>query len=45
MAAFRAANNDSVYLRNLEIVGQSFATRYRTASPDGYDAFVKRVRG
>jgi hypothetical protein len=45
VTAFRAANNDSVYLRNLEIVGQSFATRYRTASPDGYDAFVKRVRG
>lgn len=45
VAAFRAANNDPVYLRNLETVGQSFATRYRTSSPEGYDAFVKRVRG
>jgi hypothetical protein len=45
VAAFRAANNDQTYLRNLETVGQSFATRYRTVSPDGYDAFVKRVRG
>jgi hypothetical protein len=45
VAAYRAANKDQTYLKNLEIVGQSFATRYRTASPDGYDAFVKRVRG
>jgi hypothetical protein len=45
VAAFRQANNDSTYLKNLEIVGNSFATRYRTASPDGYDAFTKRVRG
>jgi hypothetical protein len=45
VAAFRAANKDQTYLRNLEIIGQSFATRYRTTSPEGYDAFVKRVRG
>jgi hypothetical protein len=45
VAAFRAANNDPVYMKNLETVGLSFATRYRTASPDGYEAFVKRVRG
>ena len=45
VAAFRAANKDPVYLRNLETVGQAFATRYRTASPEGYDAFVRRVRG
>jgi hypothetical protein len=45
VAAFRAANNDQTYLRNLETLGQSFATRYRTASPEGYEAFVKRVRG
>lgn len=45
VAAFRTANRDRIYLRNLEIVGLAFATRFRTASPDGYDAFVKRVRG
>ena len=45
VAAFRAANRDRTYLRNLEIVGLAFATRFRTASPDGYEAFVKRVRG
>jgi len=45
VAAFRAANDDQTYLRNLEIVGNSFATRYRTASPAGYEAFVRRVRG
>jgi hypothetical protein len=45
VAAFRAANGDPIYLRNLETVGLSFATRYRTASPGGYDAFVRRVRG
>ena len=43
--AYRAANKDPTYLRNLEIVGQSFATRWRTASPEGYEGFVKRVRG
>jgi hypothetical protein len=45
IAAFRNANSDQTYLKNLETVGLSFATRFRTASPDGYDAFVKRVRG
>jgi hypothetical protein len=45
VGAYRSANKDQTYLRNLEVVGQSFATRYRTASPDGYEAFVKRVRG
>jgi hypothetical protein len=45
VAAYRTANKDQTYLKNLETVGQSFATRYRTASPEGYDAFVKRVRG
>lgn len=45
VAAFRQANRDQTYLRNLETVGNSFANRYRTASPDGYDAFVRRVRG
>lgn len=45
VAAFRAANKDQTYLRNLEIVGNAFANRFRTASPDGYEAFVKRVRG
>ena len=45
IAAYRAANKDQIYLRNLEAVGQAFATRYRTASPEGYDAFVRRVRG
>lgn len=45
VAAFRQANNDRTYLRNLETVGNSFANRFRTASPDGYEAFIKRVRG
>ena len=45
VAAFRQANKDSTYLKNLETVGNSFATRYRIASPEGYEAFVKRVRG
>ena len=45
VAAFRKANRDATYLRNLETVGNSFANRYRTASPDGYEAFVRRVRG
>jgi len=45
VAAYRQANNDSTYLKNLEVVGNSFANRYRTASPQGYEAFVKRVRG
>jgi hypothetical protein len=45
VAAFRAANSDPVYLRHLEAVGNAFAYRYRTASPDAYEAFVKRVRG
>jgi hypothetical protein len=45
VTAFRAANKDETYLRNLGTVGQAFATRYRTASPDGYEAFVRRVRG
>jgi hypothetical protein len=45
VAAYRQANKDQTYLRNLEIVGQSFANRYRTASPDGHEAFLKRVRG
>jgi hypothetical protein len=45
VAAFRQANKDQTYLRNLETVAHAFATRYRTASPDGYEAFVKRVRG
>lgn len=45
VAAFRQANKDRTYLRNLETVGNSFANRYRTASPEGYDAFVRRVRG
>lgn len=45
VAAFRTANRDPTYLRNLETVGNSFANRYRTASPDGYEAFVRRVRG
>lgn len=45
IAAFRQANKDTTYLKNLETVGNSFANRYRTASPEGYDAFVKRVRG
>lgn len=45
VAAYRQANRDQTYLRHLETVGNSFGNRYRTASPDGYDAFVKRVRG
>ena len=45
IAAFRKANDDRTYLKNLETVGLSFATRFRTASPEGYEAFVKRVRG
>lgn len=45
IGAFRTAANDSTYLRNLEVVGNSFANRYRTMSPDGYEAFVTRVRG
>jgi hypothetical protein len=45
VAAFRQANKDNSYLKNLETVGNSFANRYRTASPEGYEAFVKRVRG
>jgi hypothetical protein len=43
--AIRKVNNDPTYLKNLETVGNSFANRFRTASPDGYEAFVKRVRG
>lgn len=45
VAAFRETNHDAVYLKNLETVGHSFATRYRTTSPHGYEAFVRRVRG
>ena len=45
VAAFRQANSDSIYLRHLETVGKSFTNRYRTASPEGYEAFVRRVRG
>ena len=45
VAAYRQANRDQTYLRNLETVGNSFANRYRTASPEGYEAFLKRVRG
>jgi hypothetical protein len=45
VTAFRQANKDSTYLKNLEIVGNSFATRFRTTSPDGYEGFTKRVRG
>lgn len=45
VSAFRQANNDSTYLRNLEVVGNSFANRYKKASPEGYEAFVKRIRG
>jgi hypothetical protein len=45
VGAFRQANNDATYLKNLETVGLSFGTRFRTASPEGYEAFVKRVRG
>ena len=43
--AYRQAHKDGIYLKHLETVGNSFATRYRTAAPEGYDAFVKRVRG
>jgi hypothetical protein len=45
VAAFREANNDRIYLKNLEVVGNSFANRFRTASPEGYESFVRRVRG
>ncbi len=45
VAAYRQANKDQTYLRNLEAVAIAFANRYRTASPEGYEAFVKRVRG
>jgi hypothetical protein len=45
VAKRRAAEKDPTYLRNLEIVGNAFANRYRTVSADAYDAFVKRVRG
>lgn len=45
VAAYRQANKDQTYLKNLETVGLSFATRYRTSAPEGYEAFVKRVRG
>jgi hypothetical protein len=45
IVAFRQANNDPTFYRNLETVGNAFANRFRTASPDGYEAFVKRVRG
>src|SRR5215216_1831743 len=45
IGAFREAYKDSTYLKNLQTVGNSFATRFRTASPDGYDAFVNRIRG
>jgi hypothetical protein len=45
VSAYRQANNDHLYLRNLEAVGVAFASRYRTASPGGYEAFAKRVRG
>ena len=43
--AFRQASNDPTYLKNLETVGNSFANRFRTVSPDGYESFAKRVRG
>ena len=45
VGAYREANHDRTYLRNLETVGLSFATRFRTTSPEGYEAFAKRVRG
>jgi hypothetical protein len=45
IVAWRQASKDQTYLRNLEVVATSFANRYRTASPEGYEAFAKRVRG
>ena len=45
VAAYRQATKDQTYLRNLETVGLSFATRFRTTTPEGYEAFAKRVRG
>ncbi len=45
VAAFRQANRDQSYLKNLELVGNSFANRYRTASVEAYEVFVKRIRG
>jgi hypothetical protein len=45
VAAYRAATREQTFLRNLETVGNSFANRFRTVSPDGYESFVKRVRG
>lgn len=45
IVAWRQASKDQTYLRNLEVVATSFANRYRTASPEGYEAFAKRVKG
>lgn len=45
VAKRREAEKDPTYLKNLEIVGNAFANRYRTVSSDAYDSFVKRVRG
>ena len=42
---WRAAYQDPNYLKNLETVGTAFAERMKKLSAEGYENFVKRVRG
>lgn len=41
----RAAQKDPVLYQHLETVGTEFATYYKNRSGDGYEAFLKRVKG
>jgi len=45
VAEWRALYQDPNYLENLERVGSAFADHIKKLSPEGYDNFVKRVRG
>jgi hypothetical protein len=42
---WRTAYQDPSYLKNLETVGTAFAERTKKLSAEGYENFVKRVRG
>lgn len=45
LAGIRESYKDPSYMANLERVGLDYAAHMRTQSPDGYDAFIKRITG
>ncbi|MBZ5606049.1 MAG: hypothetical protein LAO79_27460 [Acidobacteriia bacterium] len=45
LAEYRGVVKDPNFLEHLESVGKAFAAYYQGRSADGYEAFVKRVRG